>query len=250
MSATPHEIRILENESAWAEGVANFLASTIGAILRRKPLVRLVLSGGSTPRRLYHTLAHPEWARRIDWTSVVLFFGDERCVPPDHPESNYRMAKEVLIDPLQIVPQQVMRMRGEAEPEEAALEYETTIREAFATGQPPFPRFDLIFLGLGDDGHTASLFPSGPALREQTRLVAATSSPIGIPHRLTMTLPLLNAAETVVFLVTGSSKASVLRRVLADRETAAPLPASQIRPANGRLVWYVDRAAASALPSG
>jgi 6-phosphogluconolactonase len=246
----PHEIRILENESAWAEGVAGFLVGTIEATLRCKPRVRLVLSGGSTPRRLYHTLAQPEWAKRIDWTSVVLFFGDERCVPPTHPDSNYGMAKEALIDPLQIASQHVMRMHGEVEPEEAAFHYETTIREAFAPGQTPFPRFDLIFLGLGDDGHTASLFPSSPALHEQRRLVVATLSPIGISHRLTMTLPLLNAAETVVFLVTGSSKASVLRRVLEDRETAAPLPASQIRPANGRLVWYVDRAAASALPSG
>ena len=248
MSA-PHEIRILENESALAEGVADFLASTIEETLRRKPLVRLVLSGGSTPRRLYRMLARPEWAGRIDWTSVVLFFGDERCVPPTHPDSNYGMAKEALIDPLRITPHHVMRMQGEVEPEEAASHYESMIREAFAPDRTPFPRFDLIFLGLGDDGHTASLFPSSPALHEQTRLVVATSSPIGIPHRLTMTLPLLNTAETIMFLVTGSSKASVLHRVLEDRETAAHLPASQIRPATGRLIWYVDRAAASALPS-
>lgn len=246
---SPREIRVLDNESALAEAVAGFLASTIEETLRRKPRVRLVLSGGSTPRRLYRTLAQPEWAKRIDWTSVLLFFGDERCVPPDHPESNYAMAKEALIDPLQIAPQQVMRLRGEAEPEKAASHYEATIREAFAPDQTPFPRFDLIFLGLGDDGHTASLFPSSPALREQRRLVVPTSSPVGIPHRLTMTFPLLNAAMTVVFLVTGSSKASILRRVQEERDSAAPLPASRIRPANGRLIWYVDRAAASALPS-
>lgn len=243
------EIRVLDNESALAEAVAEFLADAIERILRRKSPVRLVLSGGSTPRRLYRMLTRPEWAQRIDWTSVQLFFGDERCVPPDHPESNYGLAKEALIDPLQIAPQQVMRMRGEADPEEAASHYETTIRDAFAPDQTPFPQFDLVFLGLGDDGHTASLFPSSPALREQRRLVVATSSPVGIPHRLTMTLPLLNAAETVVFLVTGPSKASILRRVLEERNSAALLPASHIRPANGRLIWYVDRAAASALPS-
>lgn len=246
---TSHEIRILENDSAWAEGVADFLVSSVEATLRRKPLVRLVLSGGSTPRHLYLTLTQPEWAKRIDWTSVVLFFGDERCVPPNHPDSNYGMAKEVLIDPLRIAPQRVMRMRGETEPEEAAAHYEATIREAFTPDQTPFPRFDLVFLGLGDDGHTASLFPASPALREHTRLVVPTSSPLGISRRLTMTMPLLNAAETIVFLVTGASKAPVLRRVMEDRESAAPLPASQIRPANGRLIWYVDRTAASALPS-
>lgn len=245
----PHEIRVLENESVLAEGVADFLANTIEETLRRKSRVRLVLSGGSTPRRLYHTLARPEWAKRIDWTSVVLFFGDERCVRPDHPDSNYGMAKEALIDPLRIAPQHVMRMLGEAEPEEAASHYETTIREAFAPDQAAVPRFDLVFLGLGDDGHTASLFPASPALHEQTRLVVTTSSPIGITRRLTMTFPLLNAAEAVAFLVAGAAKASVLRRVVEDSESAASLPASQIRPANGRLIWYVDRAAASALPS-
>jgi 6-phosphogluconolactonase len=245
----PHEIRVLKHESALAEGVADFLANTVEETLRRKPCVRLVLSGGSTPRRLYQTLARPEWAKRIDWTSVLLFFGDERCVPPDHPDSNYGMAKAALIDPLRIAPHHVMRMHGEAEPDQAAPHYETTIREAFAQDQAAVPRFDLVFLGLGDDGHTASLFPASPALHEQTRLVVTTSSPIGISRRLTMTLPLLNAAEAVVFLVTGAAKASVLRRVIEDSKSTAPLPASHIRPTNGRLIWYVDRAAASALPS-
>jgi len=246
----PHEICILENESAWAEGAADFLASTIDKTLRRQPLVRLVLSGGSTPHRLYRTLTRPEWARRIDWSSVLLFFGDERCVPPTHPDSNYGMAKKALIDPLQIAPQQVMRMQGEVEPQVAASRYEMTIRKAFPPDQTPFPRFDLIVLGLGNDGHTASLFPASPALHEQTRLVVATSSPIGVVHRLTMTLPLLNTAETIMFLVTGSSKASILRQALENHESAAPLPASQIHPLSGRLIWYVDRAASSALPSG
>ncbi len=206
----------------------------------------LGLSGGSTPHRLYARLASPPFRSRIEWARVHVFWGDERCLSPDHPDSNYRVAHESLLSKVSIPPQQIHRMRGEdPDLDRAAEVYEHELRRVFDLTPNERPRFDLILLGLGTDGHTASLFPGSPALDETTRLTVAVHAAPPPAPRLTLTLPVLNAAARVIFLVSGEEKAEVLRRVL--QGGASPdRPASLIRPADGPL-WLVDRAAAAAL---
>lgn len=246
MSRLP-EIHVLEDETSLANEVADFLAWTVEETLQRHAQFRLVLSGGSTPRALYRTLARPDWSKRIAWPRIKFFFGDERCVPPTHAESNYATAKASLFDPLSIPDTQVARIHGEEPPEDAARRYESAIRQEFTTDATTVPRFDLILLGLGDDGHTASLFPGTPALEERTRLVVAGSSPAGVPQRVTMTYSLLNRAKVVIFLVTGAKKAAMVRRVLDEGGGQPTRPAARIAPTEGRLMWYLDEAAAADL---
>jgi 6-phosphogluconolactonase len=180
----------------------------------------------------------------VDWARVHVFWGDERCVPPDHAESNYRMAREALLDQVSIIPaQNVHRMRGEIDPEEAADGYETDLRACFGVSAPP--RFDLILLGMGDDGHTASLFPGAEAIREQARWVAAYYVEKLGAWRLTLTPVVLNAAANVIFLVVGAGKAARLREVLDGPYQPDRLPAQVVRPSDGRLLWMVDQAASS-----
>lgn len=207
----------------------------------------VALSGGSTPRQLYALLAAAEYGARIPWPRVYLFWGDERCVPPDHPDSNYRMASENLLSKIPIPKENVHRMEGEEEPQVAASKYEETIRDFFQLSDFALPRFDLIFLGLGDDGHTASLFPGSEALRETKRLVLAPYVEKLKAHRLTLTLPVFNHAAHIFFLVTGKSKAAVLGDVLQRRPGSRSLPAQHINPLDGRLVWFVEQAAAGSL---
>ncbi|MER3422564.1 MAG: 6-phosphogluconolactonase, partial [Nitrospiraceae bacterium] len=180
---------------------------------------------------------------------VEFYFGDERCVPPDHPESNFHMVNEILFRPLGVVQKQIFRMRGEAvDPGQAALEYEGIIREQFSTPFPVWPRFDLILLGLGDDGHTASLFPDTPALQEKTRAVVTTRAPHRIRDRITFTVPVINEAHAVVFLVSGVTKADAVHEVLEGGPGLEyRYPAKLIQPAHGRLIWLLDREAASKL---
>jgi 6-phosphogluconolactonase len=204
----------------------------------------LALAGGSTPRRLYELLAESD----LDWSRVELFFGDERCVPPDHADSNYRMAREALFDPARVPAQRVHRMRGELEPAAAAAAYEDELRAVLTPARGAVPAIDLVLLGLGDDGHTASLFPGTAALDERERWVVANRVPELDAWRLTMTYPLLNAASVVVFLVAGAAKRAAVERVLTpdvDEGSEAP-PAAHVRPASGRLIWLLDAAAAPA----
>ncbi len=208
----------------------------------------LALSGGTTPRALYETLAKDEWSSRLDWKAVTFVFGDERCVPPDHPESNFGMAQAALFHPLGIPAAQVVRMRGEdPEPERAARDYEEQLRsECPIAGQ--WPKLDLVLLGLGQDGHIVSLFPGTPALGEQRRWVVPNRAPTGVRSRLTLTLGVINRASVVLFLVTGSAKASVVRAVLEPRTgEERTLPAARVRPENGRVVWLLDGAASAEL---
>ncbi len=243
----PPEIHVLEDETSLANEVADFLAWTVEDTLRRHAQFRLVLSGGSTPRALYRTLVRPEWSQRIAWPRIRFFFGDERCVPPSHAESNYATAKASLFDPLGIPDTQVARMHGEEPHEDAAHRYESAIRQEFTVDPTTVPQFDLVLLGLGDDGHTASLFPGTAALEERTRLVVSGSSPTGVPQRVTMTYPLLNRAKVVAFLVTGAKKAAMVHRILDEGGGQPMLPAARIQPTEGRLLWYLDEAAAAAL---
>jgi 6-phosphogluconolactonase len=241
------DICIVEHGEKLASEVADFFIRSAGEAKNRP--FRVALSGGSTPSKLYRLLAGTDRANRVKWPHVQFYFGDERCVPPDHAESNFKLANDALFQPLGIGAAQIFRIEGEAgQPGLAARHYEETIRQQFGTSSPAWPQFDVIFLGLGDDGHTASLFPGSPALDEKIRSVVVSESPRGVAHRITFTAPLINHARSIVFMVTGLQKAPAVRAVLEDDTVnATHYPAKLIQPIEGHLIWYLDRAAASAL---
>jgi len=208
----------------------------------------LALSGGSTPRALYESLASDAKSSRVPWEQTHLFWADERCVPPDNEQSNYLMAHEALISHVSVPSVQVHRMRGEDEPQRAAEAYALELENCFGPGDP---RFALILLGMGDDGHTASLFPNSSVLADTSHTVAATYVKKLSSNRLTMTLRTLNAASTVIFLVSGKAKAKTLQAVFdKDIKDGGSLPARLVRPAKGELIWLVDEPAASLAMSG
>ena len=216
----------------------------------------VALSGGSTPNALFALLASDAYAREIDWSRVHVFWGDERCVPPDDPASNYRSARERLLDRVRVPEQQVHRIHGEDEPAAAAAAYQRELRTTFATpaGPPrlvPGARFDLVLLGMGPDGHTASLFPGTAAVREHERWVIAHQVTAAVSTwRITLTPVVLNAAAEVVFLVAGRDKATTLRRVLDGPREPETLPSQAIAPSAGRLRWLVDVDASAELGKG
>lgn len=231
---------IADTTDALYRAIADAFTQKVRDTLRQQARFTLALSGGNTPRPLYHLLA-TEYRHRVEWNRVHLFWGDERYVPPDHPASNFRMARESLIEPLRIPSANVHAMPvEESSPERAAERYEGHLREFFGT----MPRFDLILLGMGADGHTASLFPSTPALAERKRWVTVGEAPTEPRIRLTLTLPVLNAGKCVYFLVTGIDKAEGVRSVLIEN---APLPAGLVNPRGGELMWWLDRESASRL---
>jgi len=207
------------------------------------------LSGGSTPASTYELLA-TRFFNSVDWKEVRFYWGDERCVPADHPESNYGMAKRTLLSQLALKPEQVFRMRGELPPEEGALDYENQLKLSFGLGDGDFPRFDLILLGLGDNRHTASLFPSDPAIHETRRSVVAVDVDAEPRHRLSFTPPLLNNAQHVMFLAAGQKKAEAVRDVIEGPRDPDRFPAQIVAPTHGEVSWFLDRAAASLLKPG
>ncbi|NIM52086.1 MAG: 6-phosphogluconolactonase [Gemmatimonadales bacterium] len=239
-------VLIFDDAAALAEGAAREVVRSTRNAVRRRGRCALALAGGGTPRHLYQRLALPPHRGQIDWAKVQWFWGDERCVPPDDPSSNYRLANEMLLSRVSMKKKAVHRIRGELDPARAATLYEEEIRR---TSGERTPRFDLILLGMGFDGHTASLFPDTPRLRDERRLVVATRSPLPPASRVTFTLHLINAARKVVVLVQGAAKAPVLARAVhgVAGDPAAPLPAALLRPARGSLLWFVDRAAAARL---
>jgi len=203
----------------------------------------MALSGGTTPRKTYELLGSEPYSRQINWTLVHIFWGDERSVPPESPDSNYRMAHEILLSKIPIPAVQVHRMlANEPNRDAASQEYVEEMQRVFATDD--IPSFDLIQLGMGPEGHTASLFPHQEALHEERRLVMPVSVPKPPPDRLTFTPPLLNAARNLLFLVTGSDKADALHAVLEGPYQPDEYPAQIVRPPNGEVVWMVDTAAA------
>jgi len=231
-----------------ARQAAHRLAELSREAIRSSGRFTLVLSGGATPKRLYERLAEAEFSGKLDWGSIHIFWSDERCVPPDHPESNYGMAVRSLIDRVPLPPRNVHRIRGEMEPQQAATAYEKELRTFFFPryAKPPgVPGFDLILLGMGEDGHTASLFPKAAALHEQKRWVLAVEKPES--WRVTLTPRVINAARDVLFLVAGSEKAGCLKEVLQGPYRPDELPAQAIRPAPGRLRWMIDAEAARLL---
>lgn len=212
----------------------------------------VALSGGSTPRGLYKLLAQEPYRAQIPWELVHVFWADDRCVPPDHPDCNYRLAHDTLLAHLPLPETNIHRVHTETgDCAGAAADYAQELVTFFNLEAGEWPRFDLVLLGVGEDGHIASLFPGRPALDEQTALAVATP-PGRLPpqvDRVTLTLPVLNAARRVVFLVTGTGKAEMVRRILAGPETAegASLPAQRVRPTDGRVTWILDKAAGEAL---
>lgn len=235
------EQRIYHDTDALARAVAQHVVTLANDTRSKRRPFTVALAGGSTPRPAYERLATPEFSERIEWDRVHVFWGDERCVPPDHPDSNYRMACEALLDHVPIPDTNVHRMQGELTPRKASQAYETEIRELFY--EIDVSGFDLILLGLGEDGHTASLFPGTDALNVQGRWVAANHVEKLGTWRLTLTLPAINAANDVTFVVAGERKRDILQRMLVPESDASTLPAQRVQPRDGRLVWMVDRAA-------
>lgn len=241
------EVTRLASPLAVAEAAAARIADAIRRAVDRRGRARLALSGGKTPRETYARLARAPHLDQVPWQQVDVFWGDERCVPPDHAESNYRLALEALLFHVPIPKRNVHRMRGEIDPAAAAREYEVTLRTA--CGAPPreIPRLDAVLLGLGGDGHTASLFPGSPALAEPERLALATYVQKLHGWRITLTPRTLNAARNLLFLVTGAEKAATVREVLQGPRDPARLPAQVIHPADGRVEWLLDDDAAKLL---
>jgi 6-phosphogluconolactonase len=212
---------------------------------------RIAISGGSTPRAAFELLADPSqpWRARMPWNDLELYWVDERCVPPDHPESNFRMTREALLDHVPLRPEQIHRMEGELEPEAAAARYESELRNTFRLEGAESPRFDLIALGMGGDGHTASLFPHTDALHEMGRLVTANHVPQKDTWRITLTWPVINHARSVFFLIGGASKAAVLHEVFTGERDPERLPSQLIWPSGGILTLILDKDAAALLPA-
>ncbi len=233
------ELLVFPDVDCLARAAADRFAALASAAVVERGRFAVALAGGSTPKPLYALLAEQPLAQELDWARVEVFWGDERCVPPNHPESNYRMAHRTLLRRVPILGENVHRIRGELGPEEAVAVYRLELQQALGGDG----RFDLVLLGLGPDGHTASLFPGTEAVDERERSVVPVYVAKRDSWRVTLTLPLINAARHVVFLVAGESKAAALASVRAGQ----PLPAAMVRPADGRLTWLVDRAAAAEL---
>ncbi|MFN7952181.1 MAG: 6-phosphogluconolactonase [bacterium] len=242
---------VAPDAAALAERAAREVLADARAAIDARGQFTWVLSGGSTPRRLYARLAAPPFREQMPWDHTHVFWGDERHVPPAHPESDYGMAFEALLSKVPIPEAQVHRIEAElADAAEAARRYEATVRAAFqALGQPldPVPSFDLVLLGLGADGHTASLFPGSAAIQETRSWVAAPYVEKFRTHRITLTPTLFNAARHVVFLVSGSDKADAVHTTQRGRTDPRWHPAQAIRPSHGRLTWLVDAGAAARL---
>jgi len=247
------EILVAPDLDCLARQAAQEFARLAGEALRRSGRFTVALSGGSTPLRLYALLGGESgeaYRSQIVWETVHLFWGDERAVPPEHPESNYGNVRRALLDRVPLPAANVHRIRGEdPDPGRAARHYEQELRFFFHLKRRTLPRFDLVLLGMGTDGHTASLFPDSAALHEKSRLAVATPDPRGDDRgqRITLSLPVLNNAERLLFLVTGGDKAAMLRRILGGHPDPDPPPAARVRPRDGRLSWLVDAAAATGI---
>ena len=242
-------VRMVDDLAALARAAAEEFAHAAEEAVRARGRFTVALSGGSTPRSLHRLLA-TDYRDRIDWRAVHVFWGDERHVPPDHPESNFRMARETLLDAVPVPPENIYRIPAEnPDAARAAMDYEETLCAAFGLSRGELPRFDLLVMGIGEDGHTASLFPGSDALHERERLVIAPWVEKLGTFRITLTPPVLNHGANVLFLVSGEEKAEAVRTALEGERDPDRCPAQIVRPESGSLLWLVDRAAASRLDS-
>jgi 6-phosphogluconolactonase len=244
------EIISVSDAALLAVEAARRFASIAAAAVARKGRFSAALAGGSTPAGLYRLLARESLREQVSWRNALLYLGDERCVPPDDPRSNTRMIRETLMTGIATAPASLRVPPVDLPPPEAAAAYARALRRDFRLAGSARPRFDLILLGVGDDGHTASLFPGMPALDEKRRLAVATEVPETVRPavpRITLTLPVLNAAEQVLFLVAGASKAPAVAAILAGSPPENPLPARRVQPLTGQVTWLLDREAAAGL---
>ena len=243
------EIRILTTPQELFEAAAEEVVRAAHEAVAQRGRLTIALSGGSTPKNLFNLLA-TNARTTLPWDRMFFFWGDERHVPPTDAESNYRMVEETMLSKIPVPSGNVFRIAAENPNAATAAEaYEQTLRKFFQLGPGQVPIFDLILLGMGPDGHTASLFPGTAGLQEKSRLVIANWVDKLKANRITLTLPVLNAARCVAFLVSGTDKASVLRTVLEEDAPAEQYPSKLIRPVDGKLIWLIDRAAASQLTS-
>jgi len=246
------EIRILADGAAIAKRAAREFVQAAASAVREKNAFNVALAGGSTPKALYSLLVNdPALRSQIPWDKIHLFFGDERHVAPDHPDSNFRMATEAMISKSPLKPEQVTRIKGEyPDTQQAALEYEQALREYFKLKAGEYPRFDLLFAGMGNEGHTLSLFPGTKALHADGRIAVRNWIGKLCTERITLTAPAACNAAEIIFMVTGADKACALKSVLEGPHEPDQLPAQLLRPQNGKLLWLVDAAAGSMLASG
>jgi 6-phosphogluconolactonase len=243
-------IEILSDGDALAARAADLFAQAAQEAAAARGRFAVALSGGASPQPFYRLLARQQFTQKVPWRRVHLYWGDERCVPPDDPASNYGLAERLFIRHVPILAENVHRIRGEEGAERAADAYESALRALAARERPAseLPVFDLVLLGLGADGHTASLFPHSPALEEVERLAVATEAPDGSP-RVTVTFPVIGAARRVWFLVSGADKAGMVAEVLEGLRVPKAVPAQAVTPVKGSLTWLLDEAAASELSS-
>ncbi|HEV7682430.1 MAG TPA: 6-phosphogluconolactonase [Pyrinomonadaceae bacterium] len=245
MLNTSTKVSVFDTPEQVAVAAAECFVESADELRRGLARFSVGLAGGNTPRRVYELLATDQFRNQVEWPRVYLFFGDERCVPAEHPDSNYRMAFESLISQVPIPAANVQRIIGEGNANENARAYENELRAFFAGLS--YPRLDLVLLGMGDDGHTASLFPDSPALQESSRWVVPTRNEQSGQDRITLTIPVFNHARHVAFLVTGKKKAQRLKEVLRPEPESKELPVQAIAPIEGMLEWLVDREAAALL---
>jgi 6-phosphogluconolactonase len=243
--STPNVQVFDDAEQVAREAAGLFVRLSIEAVSQRGSF-SVALSGGTTPRRIYELLASDDYCTQVSWANVHIFFGDERTVPPDHADSNYRMASEAMLSHVPVPPENVHGIRGVGDAAANASLYESELRSFFGSSAE-WPRLDLVMLGMGDDGHTASLFPGSAALTEERAWVAANWVEKFNTWRITLSAPAINAARRVLFLITGAGKADRLREVLKGERDPVRLPSQLIQPRDGTLEWFVDRAAAEEL---
>jgi len=242
------DFTLYSSKSELVQSTARILVQSILKVTKTGRPYYLALAGGRTPRDIYALLAEErngkQIGKQIDWNKVHLFWGDERMVPPGHDDSNYRMVREALLNRIEIPAENIHRPRGEMPPQAAAAEYDDLLRNTFHPGQPIF---DLVLLGLGEDGHTASLFPGTDVLDVTDKLVAAVYVEKLSVWRVTLTLPVLNGAREILFVVSGTGKAEIIKRIMAMKQPDRDVPATLVLPTSGNVRWMLDSDAASLL---
>jgi 6-phosphogluconolactonase len=240
------EIRIFKDMENLSRDAANLFAEQAEQSITERCCFLVALNGGSTPIRLFQLLA-TEYREKVDWDKVHVFWGDERCVPPDDSGSSYGQAWDLFLSHVPIPASNIHRVKGDLEPAEASRDYSLTLKE-FSSPSHEFPRFDLVYLGMGEDGHTASLFPGSPVEVTESTLPVTAHYQDRPANRVTMTQLIFNQAHVVAFMATGEKKANTLAEVLSDRYNPELYPAQRIEPKDGKLIWLVDEAAAGKLP--
>ena len=239
------QLRVYPTRSAAAHAAAAQFVATAEKAINARRRFTVALAGGNTPRDVYRLLATDEYASMVEWSNVHVFWGDERCVPFNDPENNANMARETLLNHIPVAPNNIYRIQSQLPPEQAAQDYDQTLRHYFSGRNMSLPRFDLVLLGIGAEGHTASLFPGSPLLNERERWVASVYVEKMKTWRITLTPLALNAASKVVFTVIGEEKAQALKQILSQPRQPNLLPAQIVDPPDGQVLWIADKAAAS-----